>query len=247
MPSPSAPAGKMALLGVLALQLGLAVFLWTRPPSPSGGYGPEGLPVGPPGPGGGSPRPMGPQPPSEILQSYLDPQRDQWQGTATIMDELDFRPGQVVADIGAGSGYFTCRIARAVAPTGKVYAVDIDPAAIDFMRNRLAGDAGLADIKENVELVSSRPDDVTLPQGVLDWGFICRVHFTDNEDTLRCLESLRRALKPDGRVAVIEWRQAQGGEFVSSQDVRRPFLKAGFKLQKELENLPQDYFLIFSR
>src|SRR5262245_62624387 len=94
------------------------------------------------------------------LKRQLAPRRKKWQKPATLVRALGLRRGQVIAEVGSGPGYFTPRLARAVGPTGHVYAVDPEAAVLDVLRTRL-GQVGV----RNVTPVLSREDDPMLPQG----------------------------------------------------------------------------------
>lgn len=124
--------------------------------------------------------------------------REQWQNVDTIFAEMGARPGAIVADIGAGDGFFTSRLARAVGASGRVFAVEIDDAAIDRLHKRLQEDG-----VENVTIVKGAVDDPKLPEGRLDAALIVNAyHEMDQHQSI--LMALRRALKPDGRLVIVE-------------------------------------------
>lgn len=124
--------------------------------------------------------------------------REQWQNVEGIFAEMGVRPGASVADIGAGDGFFTSRLARAVGPDGRVFAVDIDDAAIARLRKRLQEE----DI-ENVTIVKGALDDPKLPEATLDAALIVNAYHELEQHQL-ILAALRRALKPDGRLVIVE-------------------------------------------
>ena len=124
--------------------------------------------------------------------------REQWQKVDAIFAEMGVRPGAVVADIGAGDGFFTSRLARAVGPTGRVFAVEIDDAAIDRLRKRLRED-GI----QNVTIVKGAVDDPKLPDTTLEAALIVNAYH-EMEQHQPVLAALRRALKPDGRLVIVE-------------------------------------------
>lgn len=108
------------------------------------------------------------------------------------------RPGATVADVGAGDGFFTSRLARAVGPDGRVFAVDIDDKALERLRKRL-DDEGI----RNVTVIKGAVDDPKLPAGVLDSALIINAyHEIDRHESV--LAALRRALKPEGRLVIVE-------------------------------------------
>lgn len=115
-----------------------------------------------------------------------------------VVETLELKPGMKVADLGSGSGLFTSPIARAVAPAGVVYAVDIDPALLKIV-DRRAKESGLT----NVEIVQAAPEDPKLPEPV-DVVFICdTLHHISGQGSY--LKTVRKYLKPGGRVAVIDF------------------------------------------
>jgi predicted methyltransferase len=125
-------------------------------------------------------------------------QREQWQKVPEIFAAMGVRSGATVADVGAGDGFFTSRLARAVGPNGRVYAVDVSDAALDRLRKRLAED-GIQD----VVIVKSAPDDPRLPENTIDAALIINAyHEMDQHQSM--LSALRRALKADGRLVVVE-------------------------------------------
>jgi predicted methyltransferase len=124
--------------------------------------------------------------------------REQWQNVGGIFAEMGVRPGANVADIGAGDGFFTSRLARAVGENGRVFAVDIDDAAIARLRKRLQ-EEGI----ENVTIVKGTIDDPKLPAVTLDAALIVNAYH-EMEQHQSILAALRRALKPDGRLVIVE-------------------------------------------
>ena len=117
-----------------------------------------------------------------------------------VVGDLGLKPGDRVADIGAGTGLFTRPIARAVAPSGVVYAVDVDEGLLAIVTRR-SNDEGL----ENVRTIVGGADDPKLPERV-DLAFVCdTLHHIENRPAY--LGSLRQHLKPGGRVAIIDYAQ----------------------------------------
>ena len=124
--------------------------------------------------------------------------REQWQKVDQIFAEMNIRPGAVVADVGAGDGFFTSRLARVVGSKGHVYAVEIDVAAIERLRQRLQHD-GI----DNVTIVKGAPDDPKLPERALDAALIVNAYHEMTHHQAM-MASLRRALKPDARLVIVE-------------------------------------------
>jgi len=134
-------------------------------------------------------------------ERMLSERRDEARKPDQVIAALGLQPGQVVADIGSGPGYFALRFARAVAPEGKVYGVDIEPEFIDELANQ-ARASGLT----NVIPVLTTPDTSSLPPSCCDVAFFFSVyrHISDRVGYLR---ALRTRLKPGGRVAIVEWKK----------------------------------------
>src|SRR5215470_12095208 len=105
------------------------------------------------------------------LKRQLAPRRKKWQKPSAVVRALGLRRGQVIAEVGSGPGYFTPRLARAVGPSGHVYALDPEPAVLDVMRKRIK-EAGV----KNVTPVLSRDDDPLLPQGRCELAVIINVY-----------------------------------------------------------------------
>ena len=125
-------------------------------------------------------------------------QREQWQKVDQIFTAMGVRPGATVADVGAGDGFFTSRLARAVGPDGRVFAVDVDEAALTRLRKRLEDD-GI----RNVSVVKGTGTDPRLPEGTLDAALIVNAYheMTRHQEML---SALRTALKVDGRLVIVE-------------------------------------------
>ena len=184
--------------------------------------------------------------PTAYIASLDDPARDAYQKPDEVLEALALRPGEVVADIGAGSGYFTVRLARAVGQAGHVYAVDVSPDMIRHLNRRLR-DAGF----RNVSTVLSEPDDPLLPQASVD-----RVVIVDTwhhvEDQPSYLEHLKRVLRPGGQVVHIDFRKGDDVPVgpppamkIAREDLVREMEDAGFRLAAEHTFLPYQYFLVF--
>ena len=179
-----------------------------------------------------------------FVRRMLDPGRDRWQRPARVLRALRVRPNAVVADIGAGPGYFTLRLARAVGPRGHVYAVDPEPRSLERLRRRLER-LGV----RNVTPVLSRGDDPHLPAGACDLVLIIDTyhHFPDGAAFLRRAAG---ALKPGGRLVGIDFqkRETPVGPPVEHRVAREEFLRdagrAGLALVAEHPFLPYQYFVV---
>jgi len=173
---------------------------------------------------------------------FDDPARDAWQKPHDVIQALQLKPESVVADIGAGTGYFSARLARFV-PKGRVYAVDIEPDMVKFLTDRAKRD-GLT----NVSTISGRPDDPRLPARV-DVVLMVDVlhHIADRQVYLR---KLRDSLKSGGRVAIIDFNQRSEmgppkSARIAPDRVIAELKQAGYSLLKEHAFLPNQYLLIF--
>ncbi len=127
-------------------------------------------------------------------------EREAEEQTSRALEIIQFAPGSSVADIGAGSGYFSLKIARLVGPTGKVYANDFQPGMLDIIRKKLVG-SGL----DNVTLVRGGVSDPGLTPGSIDDALMVDVYH-ELSDPQTMLGHIRRALKPGGRLILIEFK-----------------------------------------
>jgi len=158
---------------------------------------------------------------------------------------LGLKPGMVVGDVGAGSGYYTELIARKVGSSGKVYATDIQPGMIQLLRQRVQR-AGLT----NVEAVLSTETDSGLPDSALDLIILVDVYheFSQPQAMLR---QLKAALKPGGRLVLLEFRKEDPAvpirpeHKMSVAEVRAELEPEGFRFDKVLPDLPWQHILIF--
>lgn len=174
-----------------------------------------------------------------------DPKRDAYQKPHEVIVALDLKPGEVIADIGAGSGYFSFRFAQHVRP-GRVYAVDIGPDMILHM-NRCIRDLGIT----NITTVLAPPDDPLLADASLDRVFICDTwHHVEKQGEY--LAKLKKMLKPGGQLVMIDFQKRElpvGPPLemkIAREDLVRQLGGAGFQLLKEYTFLPYQYFLVFS-
>lgn len=183
--------------------------------------------------------------PSAYAASLDDPARDAYQKPDEVVRALGLRAGETVADIGSGTGYFTLRLARAVGPSGRVYAIDVSPDMVRFL-NRRVRDAKLA----NVVTVLADADDPLLADASVDRVVIVNTwHHVDARP--KYLEILRRVLKPGGQVVQIDFHKRDlpvgppTGMKIAREDLLREMEAAGFRLAAEHAFLPYQYFLAF--
>jgi SAM-dependent methyltransferase len=180
--------------------------------------------------------------PEVWAREFDDPARDGWQMPARVIEELQLQRGQAVADIGAGTGYFSVRLARsAAAPT--VYAVDIEPAMVEYLRRRAAKE-GL----ENMIAVQAGADRANLSAPVDVVLIVNTYHHIGNRETY--FRELRKSIKPSGRVAIVDWKKgAPGGppdefRFTPAQ-LRDELGNAGYEFVQQHDFLPNQIFLVF--
>jgi predicted methyltransferase len=183
--------------------------------------------------------------PPEDLGLLDAPDRDIWQRPDQIMDALAIAEASVVADIGAGGGWFTVRLARRVGPNGIVYAEDVQAEPLTAISRRVTAE-GLT----NVKTVRGQRSDPRLPAGTLHAALIVD-SYTEIEDRVTFLRNLSKSLRPDGRIGIVDFTLEGGGpgpaseERVAAESVIRDAEKAGLQLQSQETFLEYQYFLIF--
>jgi cyclopropane fatty-acyl-phospholipid synthase-like methyltransferase len=181
------------------------------------------------------------------------PDRAAWQKPEQIMDALNIADRAHVADIGAGAGWFTIRLARRVGPLGRVHAVEVQEETVEAIRRRVARE-GL----QNVRLILGSQSDPNLPAGSLDAALIVDTYpeigraGKEHEDRALYLRTLARSLKPGGRIGVVNYRSGEGGpgpekdQRVASITVEADARAAGLRVLAR-ENLPFQYLLVLGR
>jgi ubiquinone/menaquinone biosynthesis C-methylase UbiE len=182
--------------------------------------------------------------PKAYIAALEDPKRDAYQKPHEVMTALDVKPGEVIADIGAGSGYFAIRLAQHVGTAGRVYAVDISPDMIRHLHERVR-DAGLL----NVSPILAKPDDPLLPQPVDRFLIVDVWHHV--EDQPAYLAKMKARLKPGGQIVMIDFHKKElpvGPPLamkIAREDLIRQMEAHGFRVAKEHTFLPYQYFLVF--
>jgi predicted methyltransferase len=178
---------------------------------------------------------------------FDDPARDAWQKPRELVAALALRPGAWVADLGAGTGYFSRWLAAAVGPTGAVFAVDTEPNLVAHLRRRAEEER-----TPTVIPVLASADDPRLPPAALDLVLIVDTyHHLDAR--LAYLRRLAAALKPEGRVAIVDWEKRPlpvgppPEHKLAREQVVDEMRAAGFALVDAPALLPHQYFLIFAR
>ncbi len=187
------------------------------------------------------------------VMEYLDrldrPERDQDQKPAQVVEALALKAGLYVADLGAGSGYFTRRFVEAVGDTGKVYVIDIEPEALKYVEESLIH----MHRPFEAEFILARPDNPKIPLESVNLIFVCNTyhHLADRTDYFRNVKS---SLKPGGRIAIIDfYHDERSGELgfpkrhlVPRETVIEEMTEAGYRLATEHTFLQKQYFLEFA-
>ncbi|MBI5375239.1 MAG: methyltransferase domain-containing protein [Candidatus Schekmanbacteria bacterium] len=189
--------------------------------------------------------------PPRSLDGYIkmleSSDRGTWQMPQRVVESLVIKDGDVVADIGAGSGYFTGFFSKAVGKNGKVYACDIEKGMIDYLGERV-----IKEKLDNVSPVLCKPDDPMLPEASVDLIFICDTyHHIGNRDAYISL--LMKYLKPGGRLVIVDFQKRETPEGppvsmrIAREDIVKEITDAGFKLYADFYFLPYQYFLVFAK
>lgn len=183
--------------------------------------------------------------PAAYIAALEDPARDAYQKPREVIEALRLKEGEVIADIGAGSGYFTLRLAHHLGEKGHVYGVDISPDMIRHLNRRIS-DAGLL----NVSTILALPDNPLLPRPVDRFLIVDVWHHVENQPAYLAL--MKKMLKPGGRVVMIDFHKKDlpvgppSAMKIAREDLLRQMEEHGFKLVEEHTFLPYQYFLVFS-
>ena len=177
----------------------------------------------------------------EWSKVFDDPKRDAWQKPHEVIQALALKPDAVIADIGAGTGYFSVRFAHMV-PKGRVYAVDTEPDMVKHLAER-AKRNGLA----NVTAVAGAPDNPRLPEKADVVVMVDVYHPVDARE--RYFRKLQDSLKPGGQVAIIDFRLDSPvgppkNARMTPDQVKAEMKRAGYVLATEHTFLPNQYFLV---
>lgn len=180
--------------------------------------------------------------PAKFAKSFDDPRRDEWQMPARVIDALGLKGGMAVADIGAGTGYFSMRLAR-VSPGLSVYSVDIEPKMVEHLTHRAAGEK-LA----NVTAVLAGPSSPNLPKLVDVILIVDTYHHIGSRPVY--FRELKKSLKPGGRIAIVDFRkdspEGPPVEFrFTAEQIEAEMTQAGYVLDSRHDFLPRQHYLIF--
>lgn len=183
---------------------------------------------------------------NEYIERMESPDRAVWQKPEKVIDYLAIRDGDVIADIGAGSGYFSVLLSKRVGDSGRIYAVDIENEMIEYIEKRAKKER-----LNNIKTILSKPDDPLLLESSIDLIFICDTyHHIEGRDNY--LKILKKVLKKNGRLAIVDFHVVDtpvGPPLnirISKDKIMGEVLKAGFKLEADYYFLPYQYFLIFT-
>jgi predicted methyltransferase len=172
------------------------------------------------------------------------PEREAEEEPGRAVEALDLRPGMTVADIGAGSGYYTSRIARKVAPSGRVIATDIQPGMIELLERRVKAD-GLT----NVTAILGAMDDPRLQPNSIDLAIMVDVYHELQQPQL-FLQRLKPAFKPGGRLVLLEFRKEDPKipilevHKMSVAEVRAELEAEGYAIERVIDILPWQHIIV---
>ncbi len=189
--------------------------------------------------------------PDDIKQylEHLDSsERDRYQKPMQVIEALSLKPGMTVADLGSGSGYFTRRFVEAVTETGKVYAVDVEPEMLNYARASIEH----MHIPYSAEFILARPESPKLPFESADLIFVCNTYH-HLEDRVKYFAGVKAALRQGGRMVIVDfYHDERSGDLgfpkrhlVPRETVLDEMAGAGYRLLREHEFLPRQYFLEF--
>jgi ubiquinone/menaquinone biosynthesis C-methylase UbiE len=174
------------------------------------------------------------------------PERETEEAPSRAIEALDLKPGMVVADIGAGSGYYASRMAKRVGPTGRVYATDIQPGMIAILERRITSE-GLT----NVTTVLGAMDDPRLPPKSIDLAIMVDVYHELQEPQV-FLQRLKEVFKPGGRLVLVEFRKEDPKvpilevHKMSVAEVKQELEAEGYVLDRVIDVLPWQHIIVLS-
>jgi ubiquinone/menaquinone biosynthesis C-methylase UbiE len=179
---------------------------------------------------------------------WLDrPEREQEEAPQKVLEALKIQPGAVVADVGAGSGYFSFRLAKVVGPKGKVLAVDIQPEMLALIRQRAK-----AKKLDNIELILGKEKDPQLPADGVDLILMVDVYH-EFEFPFEMTEAMVRALKPGGRLVFVEYRKEDPQVWIklvhkmTVDQVKKEMAVHDLHWLKTYDLLPQQHIIVFEK
>jgi predicted methyltransferase len=183
---------------------------------------------------------------AEWAKDFDDPARDAWQKPAEVIAAMRLAEGMIVAEVGAGTGYFLPHLSRAVGPRGRVLALDIEPDMVRYMRERAARE-GLANVEPKVVAL----DDPGLAPGSVDRVLVVDTwHHVDARAAYAA--KLRAALRPGGAVYIVDFTKDSGRgppphHRLAAEEVARELTAAGLAAEGIAETLPDQYIVVGRR
>ena len=171
--------------------------------------------------------------------------RNAEENPSLVMQHLDLKPGMVVADIGCGNGFYSLLMAKQVAPDGKILAVDIQQEMLHLLELRSKKEG-----VTNIEPILSTVLDPKLPEAAVDMVFMVDVYHEFSYPE-QMLAGIRKSLKPDGLVALLEYRQEDRTipirplHKMSKRQILREYKANGFRLAKQYNDLPWQHLMFF--
>src|SRR5271170_1492059 len=179
---------------------------------------------------------------------WLDrPERETEEAPDRALDLLNLRAGMIVADVGAGTGYMSLRMARRIGPTGKVYANDLQPEMLQKLRAKSQREK-----LSNIETVQGTERDPKLPPNTMDLVLLVDVYHEFSAPQAM-LAGIRKSLKPDGRLVLLEYRKEDPAvpirpeHKMSVTEVKTEVEAEGYKLDQVIEKLPRQHIIIFRK
>jgi SAM-dependent methyltransferase len=184
---------------------------------------------------------------------FNNPRREEWERTSKIIECLKIQPGTVIADVGSGPGYYTFKFAELTGRSGKVYAVDTVQNHLDYVKS-LCQEFDFT----NIETIKDRPDGAGLDPATADLVFMCSlyhiIYTTSTEEVKdRFIASIKEAMKPDGRLVIVDNAVVQNGQLpyhgphIAKELVIGQLYYYGFDLIEQYQFIPQRYVLVFKK
>lgn len=185
---------------------------------------------------------------------FHNPRREEWEKTSKMMEVLNLKPGMTIADIGSGPGYFTFKFSEAVGPRGKVYAIDTVKTHVDFIQG-ISEKFNL----NNIEFVHiPEAKNVGVEANKVDLAYMCSLYHNIyaldvEEQRVRYMKSVLDALKPDGRLVLVDNAFVDDktlpyhGPFIAKELIIAQLERYGFRLESQYQFIPQRYILVFRK
>jgi len=190
-----------------------------------------------------------------LLEDFIlfnNPRRNSWEKTDAILKLVDAKPGEVIADIGSGPGFFSVLLSKAVGPEGRVYAIDVKYEHLDFLDQYIQSQN-----LSNITTVRSAIDDIKV-KGPVDCAYMCSLYHiiygvSSEPERDKFLTSIRKALRPGGRFIVVDNgpvdkdKLPYHGPYITKELIVGQLAHYGFKLESSHQIIPQRYLLVFRK